>query len=36
MIDRICYWILSKIDEVFQKLEDAFITFPDDEKKKKK
>jgi len=36
MIDKICYWFFSKIDELSQKLDEAFITFPTDKKRKKK
>ena len=36
MIDRFFYWFFGKVDDITQKIEDAFITFPTEKKRKKK
>ena len=36
MIDRFFYWFFGKIDDITNKVESAFITFPKESKPKKK
>ena len=36
MIDRFCYWFFSKIDDYSKWIDDMFIEWPKEKKRKKK
>ena len=35
MIDRLCYWFFSKLDDYSKWIDDAFIEWPSEKKERK-